>query len=177
MTPFFLFTNEVRPRVTAQNPDKKLGDVAKIIGQQYKMLSQAQLETYKANFKALQDQYKKEIEQLKSTQEGQELIAQAKNKRKEASLAAAKRDLAKAIKSLDRPKRPLSGYMVFLQDLTKSQNISSLKEAQTYMKAIAGKWKGMSEAEKAKGHPPPTEPKGGGSPLHQPWLRAPSALC
>ena len=78
------------------------------------------------------------------------MIAQAKNKKKEASLAAAKRDLAKAIKALDKPKKSLSGYQIFYHDLIKSQTISSLKEAQTYMKAIAGKWKGMSEAEKAK---------------------------
>merc|ERR1712080_524108 len=66
MTPFLLFAKEMRPKLAAQNPDKKLTEVAKMVGQQYKLLSEVEKGNYKASYKGLQDQYKNEMEKLKS---------------------------------------------------------------------------------------------------------------
>merc|ERR1712018_842946 len=95
MTPFFLFGNEVRPKINAQYPDKKITEVMKIIGRQYKMLPEAEKDLYKAMAMDLKVKYNQEMGQLKSTREGQELIEQGKMEIKKKRLARARRNLAK----------------------------------------------------------------------------------
>merc|ERR1711881_433218 len=114
MSPFFLYINEVRPRIVAQNPGLKMKEVPAIAKAQYERLSASKKGELAATFAAAKVEYKKEFDRVASTPEGMKLIEEKKKGLAKKPLLRAKRDLAKLTESLKKPKRGnFSGWTLF----------------------------------------------------------------
>jgi high mobility group protein B1 len=61
MTAFFVFSGEFRDEVKAQNPGSKVGDVAKILGERWRAMSDAQKVPYQAKVEADRKRYDAEM--------------------------------------------------------------------------------------------------------------------
>merc|ERR1712038_1581604 len=65
MSAFFLYSNDIRPTVKAENPDAKFGDIAKIISRQYKELSEREMEKYQKLAAEDKERYQREMQEYK----------------------------------------------------------------------------------------------------------------
>jgi hypothetical protein len=97
-TAFFLFSNHVRPQVKAQNPDAKMTQLSKIIGEQWKALSEDAKKPYNEAAAAAKLKYEGQRETYIKTPEYEafqaKLKAAAKLRRQEeaASSRSAKQE-------------------------------------------------------------------------------------
>ncbi|SCU94874.1 LADA_0G11980g1_1 [Lachancea dasiensis] len=69
--PFIQFTQEVRPKIISENPDKDLIEITKLIGEKWRSLSQsdkqAYTDTYKRKLKEWEEHYPEEPKGLETT--------------------------------------------------------------------------------------------------------------
>ncbi len=118
---YILYTIDpvVRSKVKKENPDAKLGDISKVLGKQWKALSDKDKKKYtdaSAKEKAAVDKLKKEKP---------ELFVKEKKEKKEKK--------AKKVVDKNKPKRPLNAYMLYAQDAR-----VELKKKNPEMKAVGG---------------------------------------
>jgi len=109
----------VRSKVKKDNPDAKLGEISKVLGKQWKALSDKDKKKYtdaSAKEKAAVDKLKKEKP---------ELFVKEKKEKKEKK--------AKKVVDKNKPKRPLNAYMLYAQDAR-----VELKKKNPEMKAVGG---------------------------------------
>eukprot|EP00978_Attheya_sp_CCMP212_P018909 scaffold52289_cov51-Attheya_sp.AAC.4 len=76
MTSFMLYSNALRPKIKAKNPDASFGDIAKLIGKKFKSLSDEDRKKWDAKAAVEKARYKKENEKY---------IAKSKKEESEAS--------------------------------------------------------------------------------------------
>ena len=69
LTPFFLFSQEKRGEVVAQNPEFKLAQIGKLMGQMWQALDQETKDTYIARQKSAMEEYKKVRAEYETTDE------------------------------------------------------------------------------------------------------------
>mmetsp|Transcript_16566 Transcript_16566/g.45519 ORF Transcript_16566/g.45519 Transcript_16566/m.45519 type:complete len:199 (+) Transcript_16566:107-703(+) len=62
MSAFFLFSQANRPRVKEENPDISFGEVARMLAQEYKQLSEEDMKEWKAKAEEEKERYKSEME-------------------------------------------------------------------------------------------------------------------
>ena len=62
MTSFMFFCNEFRNQIWAENPEFKMGDVAKELGKRWKQLSEVQKEKYSKMNEVDKERYEEEYE-------------------------------------------------------------------------------------------------------------------
>lgn len=65
MSAFFLYSNDIRPTVKAENPEAKFGDIAKIISRQYKQLPERELEKYQKLAAEDKERYQRQMQAYK----------------------------------------------------------------------------------------------------------------
>ena len=139
---YILYTIDtaVRGKVKKDNPDAKLGDISKVLGKQWKSLSEKEKKKYtdaSAKEKAVVDKLKKEQPEL--------FVKKEKKEKKEKK--------AKKVVDKNKPKRPLNSYMLYAQDAR-----VELKKKNPEMKAVGGEiskkigeqWKKMAAKDKNK---------------------------
>merc|ERR1711939_613344 len=66
-TAFFIFANEIRDSVRSDNPDASIGQIGKILGQQWNALNESQKQKYQAKKDALKAMKKAEKESTKKS--------------------------------------------------------------------------------------------------------------
>lgn len=66
-TSFFIFSNEMRPKLKAENPDLKFGEVGKKLGELFRALSPEEKEKYEKLAQKDKARFKKEMDAYKSS--------------------------------------------------------------------------------------------------------------
>lgn len=66
MTAFMYYSTEMRPKLKEENPDLSFGDLAKLVGQKYKELSEDDKAVYEAKANNDKKRYKEEMAQYNS---------------------------------------------------------------------------------------------------------------
>jgi len=135
---YFLFINEKRESIQKELGCKDLPKVAKRAGELWKSLSEEDKKPYEAKHKALKEQFEKDMEEF--TKNGGVVEKKAKK---------GKADKVKKIKDEHAPKKPQSGYFIFVNE--KREDIFKENKDKNFGKMAkrAGElWKSLSEAEK-----------------------------
>lgn len=89
-TAFFIFANEVRDEVRAENPEASIGEIGKILGQEWGQLSEDQKARYQAKNEQAKAKYQKTLakyQKSKNFAAYQEKLAEWKQAKKEAAKA------------------------------------------------------------------------------------------
>jgi len=92
-TAFFIFANEVREEIRYENPEASIGEIGKILGQQWHALNEEEKEIYRAQNEKAKQKYEKVLAKYKKSKNfaaHQEKLAAWKNAKKEALKAAKK---------------------------------------------------------------------------------------
>lgn len=136
---YILYTMDttVRGKVKKDNPEAKLGEISKILGKQWKSLSDKE----KKKYTDASAKEKAEVDKLKK--ENPELFVKKEKKEKK----------AKKVVDKNKPKRPLNAYMLYAQDAR-----VELKKKNPEMKAVGGEiskkigeqWNKMAAKDKKK---------------------------
>jgi len=146
LTPYFRFIGQVRQQVKMENPDLKVTDLMKKVAEKWDKLDEENKNSYilaykkeMAGFTPILEKY-----QLSLTPEQKEMQQQIKF---EKQISKERREKRKRLKELGKPKRPPSGFLLFLMD--KVPPGSSIVVHQEVAKIWTPKWKALSDAEKA----------------------------
>ena len=133
---YILYTIDttVRGKVKKDNPDAKLGEISKILGKQWKSLSDKE----KKKYTDASAKEKAEVDKLK---------------KKNPELFVKKEKKVKKVVDKNKPKRPLNSYMLYAQDAR-----VELKKKNPEMKAVGGEiskkigeqWKKLAAKDKKK---------------------------
>ncbi|XP_021292290.1 high mobility group B protein 6-like [Herrania umbratica] len=168
MSAFFLFSNERRAALLAEN--KNVLEVAKITGEEWKNMTEGQRGTYEEMAKKMKEKYmqemevykqKKEEEALSLRKEEEEMMKLQKQealqllKKKEKTENIIKKTKEKRQKKKqqssdpNRPKKPASSFLLFSKEARKTlmQERPGINNA-TLNALISVKWKEISEEEK-----------------------------
>ncbi|XP_071808429.1 transcription factor A, mitochondrial-like [Asterias amurensis] len=144
MGKYMVFSQEKHPQVRAMNPDLSFTETAKEIARLWRELPDEERESYTAQAKQFMENYNEEMAGFKAslTEEDVKMIAQHKHQKKLMNINKKNRQV---LTKLERPKRPLTAYGIFVQSQLSgiSGNITSK------MVAVGGEWKQMSEDEKS----------------------------
>merc|ERR1712156_593964 len=79
---YMRFAMEMRPMVTRQNPNMKVTEVSKVLGQKYKELPDQRKMILSQTFKTELKKYQKEFAAFKNTPEGKEILEKNKTRTK-----------------------------------------------------------------------------------------------
>eukprot|EP00485_Elphidium_margaritaceum_P002283 CAMPEP_0202685470 /NCGR_PEP_ID=MMETSP1385-20130828/1228_1 /ASSEMBLY_ACC=CAM_ASM_000861 /TAXON_ID=933848 /ORGANISM="Elphidium margaritaceum" /LENGTH=434 /DNA_ID=CAMNT_0049339823 /DNA_START=138 /DNA_END=1442 /DNA_ORIENTATION=+ len=155
---YFIFSNERRNELKDQYPDKKVTELATLIGGEWKLKSAEEKKVYEDQAGVLKEKYLEGMKTYKPTDEYKEYLneldawKQAK-KRFEAGQVDSDDDdkvaMPRKPKDAKMPKRPLSSYFLFaaaVREQTKSE-FPNLPVTQI-AKEISKKWNVLSEEDK-----------------------------
>merc|ERR1719270_340481 len=146
---YMRFAMEMRPMVTRQNPNMKVTEVSKVLGQKYKELPTQRKMSLSQPFKTELEKYQKEFEAFKNTPEGKEILEKIRQEQRGKRLQKFKISLANLKKDLGKPKQPANAYSSFIKDQSLGKSLKTQADVHANFKAIGEKWKGMSEKQKA----------------------------
>merc|ERR1711959_870320 len=99
-TAFFIFANEVRDEIREENPYASIGEIGKILGQEWGALDEDRKEAYKKQNEKAKAKYQKTLAAYKKTRKYaayQESVAAWKQAKKAAKKAEAKKDNKKKV--------------------------------------------------------------------------------
>merc|ERR1712096_79942 len=99
-TAFFIFANEVRDEIREENPNASIGEIGKILGQEWGALDEDRKEAYKKQSEKAKVKYQKTLAAYKKTRKyaaHQETVAAWKKAKKAAMKAEAKKDNKKKV--------------------------------------------------------------------------------
>jgi len=147
-TPWVNFFKANLPEHRKKNPGAKVSVLMSKIGEEWRKLPAqkkepmvAQYEAEKVKYLKLMDKVPEEVkEQAKAEKRQKKVIASSKN---------AAMELKDMLESLGKPKRPLTGYMLFSKDRRARMTASERQKSPTeQISMLAAEWKGLSEAQK-----------------------------
>lgn len=138
---------EIRPQMVAQNPDKHVNDVVRMIGKSWEKVDDATKQKLENEYKKDKEVFEKELVKYESqlTPQMKEDLKTARNDRVErrARLAIKNRN-----KDLGKPKRAPSAFLVFASAERKKNPKTSNETVPTFIKKIGAKWNALNETEK-----------------------------
>eukprot|EP00010_Vexillifera_abyssalis_P002858 CAMPEP_0201552090 /NCGR_PEP_ID=MMETSP0173_2-20130828/13675_1 /ASSEMBLY_ACC=CAM_ASM_000268 /TAXON_ID=218659 /ORGANISM="Vexillifera sp., Strain DIVA3 564/2" /LENGTH=213 /DNA_ID=CAMNT_0047962509 /DNA_START=26 /DNA_END=667 /DNA_ORIENTATION=- len=141
-TAYMIFAMEARPKIKEEFPDKKFGEISKICGERWKLLSDGDKVKYQEEYNLLKIQYQKDLAAFKETHP---LLEEDDEDAK----PAAKKQKVRKTKDPNRPKRPLSGFLIY-----SGEHRAGIKEKNPEAsfgemgKILGAQWKALSEDEK-----------------------------
>jgi len=143
--PFFKFLHEKRPELLEKH-NLNVKDAARVLSELWK--------NFDVNTKTKMNEiYNKELKEYKESIKvyKEKLTEDQKDElfrmKYEQSEQKAKRKLKKELKELGKPRRPLTGYLMFVSDEIKNHGDVPVHK---YMMTIANKWKEMDVRDKEK---------------------------
>jgi len=152
LTPFFQFREEKLDTVKKQNPNAKITQQTKVLGDMWKVLGEEQKEVYKTKYQAAMDIYNQKIEAIEKDPKLAPQLLQIKEERK-AKMAAkaytkAKTERRNLMKELGKPKRSIiSAFSAFSKEVFPSLHKKGTSVTVT-SKLIGEKWSAMTDAQK-----------------------------
>ncbi|XP_038060037.1 transcription factor A, mitochondrial-like isoform X2 [Patiria miniata] len=140
---FMIFSLEKRQQVIKENPSMNIPEIAKVVGKMWRELSEDEKESYRSQSRQNMEDYMEEMETFKAslTEEEERMLEE---QTQQAKSNKAKRKHKQELRKLEKPKRPLTAYSVFLQSKLKNASGSVTGK----MAAVSKEWKEMSEEEK-----------------------------
>jgi len=147
-TPWVMFFKANLPEYRKKHPGAKVSDLMSKISEEWKNLPAhkkgpmvAQYEAEKVKFQKLMDKVPEEVkEKVKEEKRQKKAFTSGRN-------AAA--ELKAMLERLGKPKRPLTGYMLFSKDRRARMTASELqKSPPDIIRMLGAEWKGLPEAQK-----------------------------
>nr|XP_054773922.1 transcription factor A, mitochondrial-like [Lytechinus pictus] len=149
LTTFFLFSTEQRPKLTAMEPNLSVTDLSKKIAAMWKDLSDDEKEVYRLEFESRREKYMEEMEEYRSrlTDEQLETVTEMGRKKRE---MRAKRRHKTEMKKLNKPKKPPTGYSLFIRAHFSQQMVGgrTREEVRAQFREAASIWRSLPEEEK-----------------------------
>lgn len=164
-TAYFLFTAKVRAEVQAANPDLKITEIAKVLGQKWKGISEEERKQYQDEANKLKEQHKITVENYKKSELYQAYIqkvaawqqTQDDQKREEKRVLDQEKadrpkvSLPRKPKDPNAPKKPLTAYLLFSGSVRAQCREENPELKMTQIAGVIGnKWKALSEEEQKK---------------------------
>jgi len=145
LSAYFLWANENRDSIKKANPNASITEMSKLLGDQWKGVSESDKKLFQDAFAKASATYQKEMEKYKKTPEyaaHQELVKQAK-------MDDSKKPFKK---DANAPKRPPSGYLIWTTEVGRAKFVKSNPDASVteVVKALAAQWKELPESEREK---------------------------
>merc|ERR1712130_166084 len=159
---YFLFSNERREQIKAENPTKKLTELSRLIADEWKKKSDDEKKVYADKSAVLKQAYLIKMEEYKKTDEYAQYIAACdqwkidKKNWENAGSADGDSDTEPLKVSMPRkpkdekcPKRPLTSYFLYAKDVRAATKEEFPNKPITEIaKEISKKWKLLTEEEK-----------------------------
>lgn len=147
-TPWVNFFKDNLPEYRKNNPGAKVSDLMSKISEEWKKLPAQKKDPMVAQYEADKVKYQKLMDKVPDELK-QKAKAEKRQKKAIASGRSAVVELKDMLESLGKPKRPLSGYMLFSQDRRARMTASERQKSPSdLVKMFAAEWKGMSDAQK-----------------------------
>lgn len=143
---YALFCQEIRPKVKKQNPDASFGDMATLVAQEWKKLSDEEKKKYEELSKEDQQRYEREMKTYSPP------AADAADGEDEGESKASKKPHAKkAKKDPNAPKKAMSAFMYFAK-LARSKIAADNPDGDfsTIGKLVGKAWRELSDEDKKK---------------------------
>jgi len=151
LSAYFTWLGENRAKVKQENPSMPHKEVTSKLGQMWNALDEAVKNEYKSNAQKKMAVWKREFEEYKKTDEYAEFQAQ---KQAESSATKKKGKKKKPPKDPNAPKRPSTGFFIFVSEKRQEVKDSLPPEDQKKVTIITKKcgemWKACSPEEQAK---------------------------
>lgn len=141
---FFRFTRQQRPQLIRQYPEASMIELAKIIGNEWRALSEAERQVYIdaarvdiLKYREIYKQYKESLDPL-----DEEVL---KEKRKQTKQRRKKRRQKRESKLLGRPKRSRNAFNIFLAE---NYNEAEGNTLSVKMRHLVHQWENMTSSKK-----------------------------
>lgn len=165
-TAYFLFTAKIRKETTAANPDMKITQIAKVMGQKWKEISEEEKKQFYEEAARLKEEHKNTVADYERSahfaaykQKVAAWEAEQEAKKQEAKQAKTgdkspvrpKVSLPRKPKDPKAPKKPLTAYLLFSGSV-RSQSMAENPELKITQiaKVIGQKWKALTDEERKK---------------------------
>ncbi|XP_021920824.1 transcription factor A, mitochondrial isoform X1 [Zootermopsis nevadensis] len=146
LTPYFRFMVQIRPNLVQKNPQAKVTDIVKLTAQEWEKADitvrqklEADYKREMVDFTAAQVKYNKML-----TDEQREEIKLAKI---DIAESKEKRMLKKKMKELGKPKKPLSAFLLFMNERKDRRGTQPFRDWQV---AMGNEWENLPEEEKSQ---------------------------
>jgi len=164
-TAYFLFTNKIRKATTAANPEMKITQLAKVMGQKWKEISEDEKKELQAEADRLKEEHKIKVAEYERSEQYQEyqrrlaLWEQEQKAKKEAKQAKPAEDspprpkvsMPRKPKDPKAPKKPLTAYLLFSNSVRAQSRTENPELKMTQIaKVIGQKWKALTDEERQK---------------------------
>jgi len=143
MSAYFLYSNANRARIQRENPDAKFGDIAKLISEEFKTISDKERKKWEKKAAKDKERYLDEMSRYEppdSETDSDDSDAGKKKKKKR-----------KQVKDPNKPKRNMSAYFLFScgnrADIKRENPDASFGDI---AKLVSQKFKSLSEKERKK---------------------------
>merc|ERR1719228_1238553 len=165
-TAYFLFTAKIRKETTAANPEMKITQLAKVMGQKWKEISEEEKKVYQEQAAKLKEEHKNTVAEYERSEQYQAYKrqvaaweAEQEAKKQEAKQAKTgdkspirpKVSLPRKPKDPKAPKKPLTAYLLFSGSV-RSQSMADnpVMKITQIAKVIGQKWKALTDEERKK---------------------------
>lgn len=148
LTPYFRFMQEVRPKMSQENPKAALTDVVRLVAKKWETVDEGTKQKLSEEYKKDQIEYieRRAKYDLKLTDDQR---AEIKSMKQDIVEAREKRATRKKTKDLGKPKKASSSFIHFLSDMKTAtpRGKETYREWQTKM---SDNWNKMTDAQKEK---------------------------
>ncbi|KAK3242876.1 hypothetical protein CYMTET_47452 [Cymbomonas tetramitiformis] len=154
LSAFFQYSRVKRAEVKEMHPTHSAGQVAKVLGEQWRALPEESRAPYTALFEADRKRYQEECALLASSGSDSDADDTAgKSTRKTAAKSGARRSKSSAAsKAKSAPKRPLSAYQHFCREAREDLKAThpEMRKLGDISKALGERWRAMDNDERAR---------------------------
>jgi len=166
-TAYFLFTAQIRAEVTAANPEMKITQLAKVMGQKWKGLPEDEKKVLQEEAARLKEAHKttvanyqqsdlyraylSKVAEWETAQKMKALQDKAQKDQDEQNRPKVKVSLPRKPKDVNAPKKPLTAFLLFSGSVRAQARAENPEMKMTKIAGVIGqKWKALSEEEQKK---------------------------
>jgi len=140
--PFAQFVAEEFGKVKKKYPAMNAPAIMKQLGQEWAKVPQGKKESLVSKFEAEKVKYQKQMALLPP-----EAMEKAMQEKQDKKVAATSQELKKLLKSLEKPTKPVSGYLLFVE--AQRPKLPKGLSPTAAIKRLATEWNALPEAKKA----------------------------
>ncbi|XP_024528573.1 high mobility group B protein 6 [Selaginella moellendorffii] len=158
LSSYFLWCNDQREKVRAQNPNAGIKELSSIFGELWKSVSEEEKKPYEEIYQKNKEEYLKLVGKEKREAEALKLLQDEKNRKLSKEILDQFMEYKKEIqaqakpkkkeKDPEKPKRPTTGYMAYSEERRPALMNENLKVPQIG-KILGEEWRSMDEKARA----------------------------
>ncbi|XP_033125089.1 transcription factor A, mitochondrial-like [Anneissia japonica] len=141
---YIQFSKDTRPNLTAENPDKPVSEISKLIAELWRELPAEEKDQYVRKAKMLEEKYQNELKEFESSISDVELD-EIKEEKKLKRVKRAKRREKTLLRKLDKPKKARQAFSYYV--MSRASEFSGFSK--DLMVKLSEDWNSMTEEEKA----------------------------